>query len=114
MKNLIIIMFMALICGSCMHRQSSQRTVTGLTYDKITGEGLNGTFVLNASRGGGAVADSVGNFTITANVGDFIRFQYVGMKDSIIVLQDDSPLYWSVGLDTINTTMMDPDYHIGD
>jgi len=35
------------------------------------------------------------------------------MKDSVIVLQEASPSYWSVGLDTIDTNIIEPDLHIG-
>lgn len=34
------------------------------------------------------------------------------MKDSVIVLPEASPYYWSIGLDTIDTNIIEPDTNI--
>lgn len=34
------------------------------------------------------------------------------MKDSVIVLPEASPYYWSIGLDTIDTNIIEPDLYI--
>lgn len=39
--------------------------------------------------------------------------KYAGMKDSVIVLPEASPYYWSIGLDTIDTNIIEPDLYIG-
>lgn len=105
-------MFLALLCGSCttkrdIFEQGAPRTIQGYTYDLVTGERLNGAFVINITQRHGMATDSIGRFNIIANVGDSIRFQYVGMKDSVVVLTKDSLSYWKVGLDTLNLIMTD-------
>lgn len=35
------------------------------------------------------------------------------MKDSVIVLPEASPYYWSIGLGTIDTNIIEPDLYIG-
>ncbi len=107
MKELAIIVFITLLCGSCHSKQPMQRTVQGIAYDKTTGKGLNGAFIFNLTRDNCVATDSLGNFKFIANVGDSILFSYVGMKDSIKVLKHDSLPYLYIGLDTIHYILID-------
>lgn len=108
MKFIIpFLLFIPLLLGCKSQMAPLKRTIQGRTFDLHTGLGLNHAFVSNATNGRTVITDSVGKFYITANIGDSIRFQYTGLRDSVIVLNPDLPDYWEVGLDTINTTLID-------
>jgi len=108
MKRIIpFFLFIPLLFGCKSQIAPLTRTIQGRAFDLHTGLGLNHAFVSNATSGRTAITDSVGRFSITANIGDSIRFQYVGLRDSVIVLSPNLPDYWKVGLDTINTTLID-------
>ncbi len=113
MKNYILIILLALLCPSCMghisHKSTPIKMIQGYAYNLISEKGLNGAFILNITARGGVVTDSIGRFSLTANVGDSICVQYVGMKDSIIVLSNDTPSYLKIGLDTLYLPLTDSD-----
>lgn len=108
MKPIIpFILFVTLLLGCKSQVVPLTRTIHGNAFDLHTGSGLNHAFVSNATNGRTVITDSVGRFSITANIGDSIRFQYVGLKDSVIVVRPNLPDYWKIGLDSINTTLID-------
>lgn len=117
MKTLVWIVCLMMMLGACSitksHVEPSQSvTVCGLTYNKITGVALNGTFLINKTRGGGAVSDSLGKFSLTACAGDSIRFLYVGMKDTVAVITPETVSPWNIGLDTAQLILIDKGVHL--
>ncbi|MDE6521587.1 MAG: hypothetical protein K2L17_02120 [Muribaculaceae bacterium] len=60
----------------------------------------------NLTQGIMTVADSIGRFKLKVSDGDSIRFKYVGMKDSVILISKKTLSYLQVGLDTANTTLI--------
>lgn len=117
MKALVWIVCLMMMLGACsitkLHVEPSQSvTVSGLTYNKITGVALNGTFLINKTRGGGTVSDSLGKFTLTACAGDSIRFLYVGMKDTVAVITPVTVSPWNIGLDTAHLILIDKGVHL--
>ncbi|MBD5252615.1 MAG: hypothetical protein HDS51_00055 [Barnesiella sp.] len=106
--SFIIIMLIALLLFGCKTQNlPSARSIQGSVINLHTRSGLNHAFIYNNNKSTVDITDSIGKFSITANVGDSIRFHYVGMKDSVIVLKSNSPDYLNVELDTINTTLID-------
>ena len=116
MRDYIGIILLMLSCTGCTihnaHMSPEVSTVQGYAYDRVSGDGLNGTFIQNLTRGITVVSDSVGRFKLTANVGDSICFRYVGMRDSVMVMSRQTPSWLQVGLDTINTTLIDKGVHL--
>ena len=108
MKHLILLIPLILILSCCqtLSNTSNERIIHGYTYDTTSGEGLNGTFVYNITQGMMTVADSTGRFKLKVSDGDSIRFKFVGMKDSVILISKKTPSYLQVGLDTANTTLI--------
>ena len=110
MKHLILFIPLIVLLSCCktqtLSNTSNERIIHGNTYDITSGEGLNGTFVYNLTQGMMTVADSTGRFKLKVNDGDSIRFKYVGMKDSVILISKKTPSYLQVGLDTANTTLI--------
>ena len=108
MKHLILLIPLIIILSCCqtLSNISNKRIIHGYTYDNISGEGLNGTFVYNLTQGMMTVADSTGRFKLKVSDGDSIRFKYVGMKDSVILISKKTPSNFQVGLDTANTTLI--------
>ena len=108
MKHLILIISLTVILSCCqtLSNTSDERIIHGYTYDHTSGEGLNGTFVYNLTQSMMTVADSTGRFELKVNDGDSIRFKYVGMKDSVILISKKTPSNLQVGLDTVNTTLI--------
>ena len=110
MKHLILLIPLIVLLSCCKTQTlsdiSNERIIHGYTYDNTTGEGLNGTFVYNITQGMMIVADSTGRFKLKVNDGDSIRFKYVGMKDSVILISKKTPSNLQVGLDTANTTLI--------
>ena len=108
MKHLILIIPLTLILSCCqtLSNTSNERIIHGYSYDNTSGEGLNGTFVYNITQGMMTVADSTGRFKLKVNDSDSIRFKYVGMKDSVILVSKKTPSIVEVGLDTANTTLI--------
>ena len=108
MKHLILLIPLIIILSCCQTLSdiSNERIIHGYTYDNTTGEGLNGTFVYNLTQGMMTVADSTGRFKLKVSDGDSIRFKYVGMKDSVILISKKTPSNLQVGLDTANTTLI--------
>ena len=107
----MILLIPLIVLLSCCKTQtlsniSNERIIHGYTYDNTTGEGLNGTFVYNITQGIMTVADSTGRFKLKVSDGDSLRFKYVGMKDSVILISKKTPSYFQVGLDTANTTLI--------
>lgn len=117
MKALVWIVCLMMMLGACSIRKthvepSQSVTVSGLTYNKITGVALNGTFLINKTRGDGTVSDSLGKFTLTACAGDSIRFLYVGMKDTVAVIPPETVSPWNIGLDTAQLILIDKGVYI--
>ena len=110
MKHLILLMPLIVLLSCCktktLTNTSNERIIHGYTYDRTSGEGLNGTFVYNLTQGMMTVADSTGRFKLKVNDGDSIRFKYVGMKDSVILISKKTPSNLQVGIDTANTTLI--------
>lgn len=110
MKHLILLIPLIVLLSCCKTQilsiTSNERIIHGYSYDNTTGEGLNGTFVYNLTQGMMTVADSTGRFKLKVNDGDYIRFKFVGMKDSVILISKKTPSYLQVGLDTANTTLI--------
>ena len=110
MKHLILLIPLIVLLNCCKTQTlsdiSNERIIHGYTYDNTTGEGLNGTFVYNLTQGMMTVADSTGRFKLKVSDGDSIRFKYVGMKDSVILISKKTPSNLQVGLDTANTTLI--------
>ena len=110
MKHLILIISLTVILSCCktqtLSNISNERILHGYTYDNTSGEGLNGTFVYNITQRMMTVADSTGRFELKVNDGDSIRFKFVGMKDSVILISKKTPSNLQVGLDTANTTLI--------
>ena len=109
MKHLILLIPLIVLLSCCKTQTlsdiSNERIIHGYTYDNTTGEGLNGTFVYNITQGMMTVADSTGRFKLKGSDGDSIRFKFVGMKDSVILISKKTPSNLQVGLDTANTTL---------
>ncbi len=101
------IILLALFCMSCRIHTTQERTVQGYTYDRVAGERLIGTIIYNLTQGTNIVSDSTGSFTLTANLADSIRFKYIGMKDSVIIISKETPPYLEIGLDTADTRLID-------
>ena len=110
MKHLIHFIPLIVLLSCCktqtLSNTSNERIIHGDTYDITSGEGLNGTFVYNLTQGMMTVADSTGRFKLKVNDGDSIRFKFVGMKDSVILISKKTPSNLQVGLDTANTTLI--------
>ena len=110
MKHLILLIPLIVLLSCCKTQTlsdiSNERIIHGYTYDNTSGEGLNGTFVYNLTQGIMTVADSTGRFKLKVSDGDSIRFKYVGMKDSVILISKKTPSNLQVGLDTANTTLI--------
>ena len=110
MKHLILLIPLIVLLSCCktqtLSNTSNERIIHGYTYDNTTGEGLNGTFVYNLTQGMMTVADSTGRFKLKVSDGDSIRFKFVGMKDSVILISKKTPSNLQVGLDTANTTLI--------
>ena len=110
MKHLILLIPLIALLSCCrtqtLSNTSNERIIHGYTYDNISGEGLNGTFVYNLTQGMMTVADSTGRFKLKVNDGDSIRFKFVGMKDNVILISKKTPSDLHVGLDTANTTLI--------
>ena len=110
MKHMILLIPLIVLLSCCktqtLSNISNERIIHGYTYDNTTGEGLNGTFVYNITQGMMTVADSIGRFKLKVSDGDSIRFKYVGMKDSVILISKKTPSNLQVGLDTANTTLI--------
>ncbi len=106
---LLSILFFASCSTRKEDRSSKMRTLQGYVYDRISGERLKGTVILNKANDHTVITDTTGKFTLTAHMGDSLNFKYVGLKDSVIVLSKNTPSYLEVGLDTANTTLIDPD-----
>ena len=108
MKHLILLIPLIVILSCCqtLSNTSNERIIHGYTYDNTTGEGLNGTFVYNLTQGMMTVADSTGRFKLKVSDGDSIRFKFVGMKDSVILISKKTPSNFQVGLETANTTLI--------
>lgn len=104
MRNFIGTILLMLFCVGCVnhlsHQSSVAKTVYGHTYDRISGERLIGTLIYNPTQDRMTASDTTGRFRLMANIGDSICFKYVGMKDTIVVLSDNTPTYIQVGLDT--------------
>ena len=110
MKHLILLISLIVLLSCCktqtLFNTSNERIIHGYTYDNTSGEGLNGTFVYNLTQGFMTVADSIGKFKLKVSDGDSIRFKFVGMKDSVILISKKTPSNLYVGLDTANTTLI--------
>ena len=110
MKHMILLIPLIVLLSCCktqtLSNISNERIIHGYTYDNTTGEGLNGTFVYNITQGMMTVADSIGRFKLKVSDGDSIRFKFVGMKDSVILISKKTPSNLQVGLDTANTTLI--------
>ncbi|MDE7421995.1 MAG: carboxypeptidase-like regulatory domain-containing protein, partial [Muribaculaceae bacterium] len=110
MKHLILFIPLIVLLSCCktqtLSNTSNERIIHGDTYDITSGEGLNGTFVYNITQGFMTVADSIGRFKLKVSDGDSIRFKFVGMKDSVILISKKTSSYLQVGLDTANTTLI--------
>ena len=110
MKHLILLIPLMILLSCCkpqaLSNATNERIIHGYTYDNTSGEGLNGTFVYNLTQGFMTVADSLGRFKLKVSDGDSIRFKYVGMKDSVILVSKKTPSNLHVGLDTANTTLI--------
>ncbi|MDE5794706.1 MAG: energy transducer TonB [Muribaculaceae bacterium] len=110
MKHLILLVQLIVLLSCCntqtLSNTSNERIIHGDTYDITSGEGLNGTFVYNLTQGFMTVADSIGRFILKVNDGDSIRFKFVGMKNSVILISKETPSNLQVGLDTANTTLI--------
>ena len=110
MKHLILLMPLIVLLSCCktqtLTNTSNERIIHGHAYDITSGEGLNGTFVYNLTQGKMTVADSIGRFKLKTSNGDSIRFKYVGMKDSVILISKKTPSNLQVGLNTANTTLI--------
>jgi hypothetical protein len=59
----------------------SQVKVTGQLADQSSGENLENVYVLNLRVPGGTVTDSIGNFSIIANLADTLIFRLLGYKE---------------------------------
>ncbi len=109
----IFALLFLLAIASCksrpVDRLSMVRSIQGYTYDRVSGERLKGAVVLNRADFHTLITDTVGKFTLSAHIGDSIRFTYIGMKDTVLVLSNNTPSYLEIGLDTANTTLIDPD-----
>lgn len=113
MRIYIGIVLLILSCTSCtthnVHKSSAMRTIQGYTYDRLSGEKLKGTTIYNLTQGDATATDSIGRFKLTANIGDSIRFLYIGMRDSVLVLSKNTPTYLEVGLDTAYMPLIGPE-----
>lgn len=107
MRSIVIIFILMIFAGGCRsikHEKDALHParVCGITYNTVNRTSpLNGTFIINATRGGGTVADSLGYFCISAFEGDSLRFEYVGMKSRTIAVSSKDSTYWNVGMDTL-------------
>ncbi len=77
------------------------RDFYGVTYERATREPLNRTLIFNNSQEKVTIADSAGRFRLTANEGDSLRFQYIGLKDRVVVISEDTPEELNVGMDSL-------------
>lgn len=105
------ILFLFILClASCKTNTnimySKLRTIQGFAYDRLSGERLNGAIILNLANDHTFITDTSGKFALTAHLGDSLSFRYVGLKDSVIVLSNQTPSYLEIGLDTANTTLI--------
>lgn len=119
MRILVLITGLLVFLSACRSGKQiaaspSTVTIDGFTFDRVTGKGLNGTFVINMTRGGGAVADSAGRFSLTACAGDSIRFHYVGMKDTVAVITAETSSPWMIGIDTATFILIDKGVRLRD
>ncbi|MDE6697332.1 MAG: TonB C-terminal domain-containing protein [Muribaculaceae bacterium] len=109
----IFVLLFLLAFASCNSRPkdrlSMMRTIHGYTYDRISGESLNGAVILNSTDDHAFITDTLGKFSLTAHLGDSLNIKFVGMKDSVIVVSKNTPSYLEIGLDTVTTTLIDPD-----
>lgn len=111
MRRLIGILLLISLCAGCRshfaHQSSAARVIEGDTYDLVSGERLRGTLIYNLTQDRMTVSDTTGRFKLTANLGDSIRFKYVGLKDTVIVVSDNTPSYLQVGIDTLYMPLID-------
>lgn len=68
--------------------QSGEMVITGIVLDHDKLEGVIGTTILNESRGGGAVTDSLGLFTLEAMPGDTILFSDIRFVNTSLIVPD--------------------------
>lgn len=82
---------------------------TGLVLDRDDFEGIQGTAILNQTRGKGAVSDSLGFFTIEALPGDTLLFSDIRYVRSVFVVPDllDQSDYGIIQLLVSNTQILD-------
>ena len=112
MRTIIRAIFIILLCAGCRtthnaHQLSVSKTIYGDTYDRVSGEKLIGTLIYNLTQDRMTASDTIGRFRLIANIGDSIRFKYVGMKDTLIVVSYTTPSYLQVGIDTAYMPLID-------
>lgn len=79
---LVVVIFVA----HAQEAKEKKMVFTGVILDNIKLEPVIGTTVLNQSRGGGAISDSVGLFTIEAMIGDTLLFSDVRFVNTTLVV----------------------------
>ncbi len=105
--SIIPTILVVLGCGGVKSTpQANDVCISGRTYNITTAEPLNGTFVISTKSGKGTATDSLGNFSITVQDGDSLRFEYVGMKKRTIPVHSSDSTRWSVAMDTLNLILI--------
>lgn len=111
MRTFIGILFLILLCAGCRthnaHQFSVSRTIQGYTYYRVSGGKCIGALIYNMTQGRLTASDTMGKFRLIANIGDSIRFKYLGMKDTIIIISDNTPTYLEVEIDTAYMPLID-------
>lgn len=77
MKKIILVIPLLLIMFSV---SAQQQTITGKVLDRVTGEPLIGTSIVNQETGKGASTDVAGTFTIMAESGQSLKIVYLGYQ----------------------------------
>ena len=112
-KHLGILLTLIFAVAGCKtnikERSSMMLTIHGYAFDRLSGERLKGAVILNLANDHTFITDTIGEFTLTANLGDTLCFKYIGLKDSVIVLSKNVSKYLEIGLDTANTTLIGPE-----
>lgn len=97
-----------LLIGQLTYSQQSIR-LTGVTLDRELFKPIQGATIFNKTRGGGAVSDSVGFFSLSVQPGDTLVFRDVRYTPSTLVVPSvlKQPDYAIIQLLVQNSLMLD-------
>lgn len=78
-RAIMLVLLMAVICLGTMNAQTI--TVTGIVTDAADGTSITGCSVVNNRSKSGAITDVNGRYSIQAQKGDVLLFQFIGYKE---------------------------------